>query len=40
MKVSIIHTSFVSVEALTALCAEIIPEAEVRHIVDDSLLPE
>jgi aspartate/glutamate racemase len=40
MKVSIIHTSFVSVEALTDLCREIIPEAEVRHIVDDSLLPE
>jgi aspartate/glutamate racemase len=40
MKVTIIHTSFVSVETLTELCREIIPEAEVRHIVDDSLLPE
>jgi hypothetical protein len=39
-KVVIIHTSFVSVEALNDLFREIIPEIEVRNIVDDSLLPE
>lgn len=39
-KVVIIHTSFVSVEALNDLFKEIIPEIEVRNIVDDSLLPE
>ena len=38
--VTIIHTSFVSVEDLTALFNEIGPEIQVRHIVDDSLLPE
>lgn len=39
-KLTILHTSFVSVEALNALCREILPEVEVRNIVDDSLLPE
>jgi len=36
----IIHTSFVSVKDLNDLFATQIPEAEVRNIVDDSLLPE
>jgi aspartate/glutamate racemase len=40
IKVFIIHTSFVSVEDLTKLFKEYAPEAEVRHIVDDSLLAE
>jgi len=40
MKLSIIHTSFVSVESLTALCAEILPGTQLGHIVDDTLLPE
>lgn len=39
-KVAIIHTSFVSVETLKALFAEIVPEAKIINIVDDSLLPE
>jgi Asp/Glu/hydantoin racemase len=39
-KVSIIHTSFVSVEALKELFAELLPEVEVNNIVDDSLLSE
>lgn len=39
-KISILHTSFVSVETLNALCRELIPDAEVRNIIDDSLLPE
>jgi Asp/Glu/hydantoin racemase len=39
-KVVIIHTSFVSVEALNELFREILPDVEVRNIVDDSLLPE
>jgi Asp/Glu/hydantoin racemase len=38
--VYIVHTSFVSVEYLTALFKELCPEATVRHIVDDSLLAE
>lgn len=38
--VTIVHTSFVSVDDLTALFREIGPEIQVRHIVDDSLLPE
>lgn len=38
--VTIVHTSFVSVDDLTALFKEIGPEIQVRHIVDDSLLPE
>lgn len=36
----IVHTSFVSVQDLTALFNEIGPEVELRHIVDDSLLKE
>ncbi len=36
----IVHTSFVSVEDLTALFREVAPEIEIRHIVDDSLLAE
>jgi Asp/Glu/hydantoin racemase len=39
-KLSIIHTSFVSVEALNDLCRELLPGVEARNIVDDSLLPE
>ncbi len=38
--ITIVHTSFVSVEDLTKLFKEIGPEIQVRHIVDDSLLPE
>ena len=38
--VTIVHTSFVSVDDLTALFNEIGPDIQVRHIVDDSLLPE
>jgi aspartate/glutamate racemase len=38
--VCIIHTSFVSVTQLTELFAELAPEAQVRNIVDDTLLPE
>ncbi len=36
----VIHTSFVSVDHLKALFTEIIPEAIVNHIVDDSLLAD
>jgi len=39
-KVAIIHTSFVSIDVLKALCAKIIPEVDVYNIVDDSLLKE
>lgn len=39
-KITIIHTSFVIVEGITELFNKIIPEAELTHIVDDSLLPE
>lgn len=39
-KVTIIHTSFVSVDTLNNLCRELLPGVEVRNIVDDSLLPE
>ncbi|AQG79052.1 aspartate/glutamate racemase family protein [Spirosoma montaniterrae] len=39
-KVTILHTSFVSVETLNDLCRELLPGTEVRNIVDDSLLPE
>ena len=38
--ITIVHTSAVSVDDLTALFKEIGPEIQVRHIVDDSLLPE
>lgn len=39
-KITIVHTSFVSVDDLTGLFKEIGPDFEVRHVVDDSLLPE
>ena len=39
-KVAVIHTSFVSVDHLRQLFREIIPEAEMINLVDDSLLPE
>src|SRR4051812_45475315 len=38
--VCIVHTSFVSVTQLTELFAELAPQVQVRHIVDDTLLPE
>lgn len=38
--ITIVHTSFVSVDDLTALFKEIGPGIQIRHIVDDSLLPE
>jgi hypothetical protein len=38
--VFIVHTSFVSVQDLTALFKELGPGVELRHIVDDSLLKE
>jgi len=39
-KVALIHTGFALVEVLTKLFNKIIPEAELTHIVDDSLLRE
>lgn len=39
-KIGIIHTSFVSVNDLKNLFAEILPEAQLTNIVDDSLLRE
>ena len=39
-KVVVIHTSFVSIEDINRLFKEIIPEADINHIVDDSLLEE
>ena len=39
-KVAIIHTSFVSVDDLKGLFQEIVPDAELYNIVDDSLLRE
>ena len=39
-KVAVIHTSFVSVDALKDLFKEIIPEVEMINIVDDSMLRE
>jgi len=39
-KVALIHTGFALVEVLTKLFSEIIPEAELTHIVDDSILRE
>lgn len=39
-RVVMIHTSPVSLEDLKALCREIIPDVEVFHIIDDSLLDE
>ena len=38
--VYIVHTSFVSVQHLTDLFRELVPEVDLRHIVDDSLLAE
>lgn len=39
-KVAVIHTSLVSMEDIKRYFAQIIPEAELMHIVDDSLLNE
>lgn len=39
-KIGLIHTSFVSVNDLKNLFAEIIPDAELTNIIDDSLLRE
>ena len=39
-KIALIHTGFALVEVLTKLFNKIIPEAELTHIVDDSLLRE
>ena len=39
-KVGVIHTSAVSLENLTSLFREILPEVEVVNIIDDSLLNE
>jgi len=39
-KITIIHTSFVLVDIITELFNKIIPEAELVHIVDDSVLSE
>lgn len=39
-KIGIIHTSFVSVNDLKELFAEILPEVQLTNIVDDSLLRE
>jgi len=38
--ITIIHTSFVAVDGLTALFGEVAPQITLRHIVDDSLLDE
>src|SRR5688572_11637756 len=38
--VYVVHTSFVSVKDIGELFAEFAPDAVVRNIVDDSLLPE
>jgi hypothetical protein len=39
-KVALIHTGFALVEVLTKLFKELVPEAELVHILDDSLLRE
>ena len=39
-KMAIIHTSAVSLQDLTTLCQEIMPEVEIINIIDDSLLAE
>ena len=39
-KIALIHTGFALVEVLTKLFNKIIPEAELVHILDDSLLRE
>ncbi len=38
--VTIVHTSILAVESLTALFEELGPEVELRHVVDEGLLPE
>ena len=38
--VTIVHTSFLAVESLTELFAEIAPDVELRHVVEDGLLAE
>lgn len=38
--IAILHTSFVAVEGLSELFAELAPQVTLRHIVDDSLLDE
>lgn len=40
MKITMIHTSQVSVNDLMNLCSEIIPSVEITNIIDDSLLKE
>jgi len=40
MRITIVHTSFAVVEQLSELFAELAPDIELHHIVDDSLLPE
>ena len=37
-KVYIVHTSLVSYQELNDLFAELVPEAEIFNVVDDSLL--
>ncbi len=39
-KIAVIHTSLVSIQDLTKLFSELIPEAEIMNIIDDSLLRE
>ena len=39
-KVALIHTGFALIDVLTKLFKEIVPKAELIHIVDDSLLRE
>lgn len=39
-RIAIVHTSFMAVAPLTELFQELAPEVELRHVVDDSLLPD
>lgn len=39
-KIAVVHTSLVSMDELKRLFAELVPEAELMNIVDDSLLAE
>jgi Asp/Glu/hydantoin racemase len=39
-KMAIIHTSLISIQDLSALCRELMPEIEIMNIIDDSLLKE
>ncbi|MDR3074343.1 MAG: aspartate/glutamate racemase family protein [Deltaproteobacteria bacterium] len=39
-KIAVIHTSLVSYDTLKALFAELIPEADITNIIDESLLAE